>query len=74
VAPVYLASSAVSALIPSPGGIGSLDVVLTAGLVAAGLPVASAVGGLVAYRFLTVWIPVLPGACTLGVLVKRRIV
>lgn len=74
VAPVYLASSAVSALIPSPGGIGSLDVVLTAGLVAAGLPVAAAVGGLVAYRFLTVWIPVVPGACTLGVLVKRRIV
>jgi uncharacterized membrane protein YbhN (UPF0104 family) len=71
---VYLGSSTVSALIPSPGGIGSLDVALAAGLAAAGLPVASAVGGLVAYRFLTVWMPLVPGACTLGVLAKRRII
>jgi uncharacterized membrane protein YbhN (UPF0104 family) len=74
VLPVYLATSALSALVPSPGGVGSLDVALAAGLVTAGLPVASAVAALVAYRCLTVWIPFLPGACTLGVLVKRRIV
>jgi uncharacterized membrane protein YbhN (UPF0104 family) len=74
VLPVYLATSALSALVPSPGGVGSLDVALAAGLVAAGLPVASAVAALVAYRCLTVWIPFLPGACTLGVLMKRHIV
>jgi uncharacterized membrane protein YbhN (UPF0104 family) len=74
VLPVYLATSAISALVPSPGGVGSLDVALAAGLATAGLPVASAVAALVAYRCLTVWIPFLPGACTLGVLMKRRIV
>lgn len=74
VLPVYLGSSAVSALVPSPGGVGSLDVTLTAGLAAAGLPVASAVAGLVAYRFLTVWVPLLPAACTLAVLAKRQII
>jgi uncharacterized membrane protein YbhN (UPF0104 family) len=71
---VYLGSSALSALIPSPGGIGSLDVVLGAALVASGLTVPAAVGGLLAYRFLTVWVPLVPGAWTLGVLVKRRII
>lgn len=74
VLPVYLGASAVSSVIPSPGGAGSLDVALAAALVLAGLPVTAAVGALVAYRFLTVWVPFLPGACTLGVLLKRRIV
>lgn len=73
VLPVYLACSALSALVPSPGGIGSLDVVLTAGLATAGLPVGSAVGAVVAYRFLTVWLPLLPAAGTLAVLIKRRV-
>ncbi|RKS68570.1 uncharacterized membrane protein YbhN (UPF0104 family) [Motilibacter peucedani] len=70
----YLLVSALSAIVPSPGGAGSLDVALVAGLAAAGLSVDSAVAALAAYRFLTVWLPLVPGACVLGVLVRRGVV
>ncbi|WP_190866738.1 lysylphosphatidylglycerol synthase transmembrane domain-containing protein [Actinomadura sp. RB99] len=71
---VYLVVSSVSALVPSPGGIGGLDVVLVAGLVWAGVPSAAALGAVVGYRLITVWLPLLPGACVFAVLLRRRII
>ncbi len=71
---VYLAASALSALVPSPGGVGALDVVLVAGLTGAGLPASTAVAGVVGYRLVTVWLPLLPSALMLLVVVRRRIV
>ncbi|MDL4816241.1 lysylphosphatidylglycerol synthase transmembrane domain-containing protein [Actinomadura opuntiae] len=71
---VYLVVSSVSALVPSPGGIGGLDVVLVAGLAGAGVPSAAALGAVVGYRLITVWLPLLPGACVFAVLLRRRII
>ena len=71
---VYLAASAVSGLVPSPGAIGALDVTLSAGLVAAGAPTPSALAAVLIYRLVTVWGPLVPGACVLGVLVRRKLV
>jgi uncharacterized membrane protein YbhN (UPF0104 family) len=71
---VYLVASTLSGLIPSPGGLGALDVTLTAGLVAGGASAGLAVGAVMAYRLITVWLPLIPGALVLGVLVRRRII
>jgi uncharacterized membrane protein YbhN (UPF0104 family) len=71
---VYLAVSALSALIPSPGGVGALDATLLAGLVTVGVPSALAMAAVLGYRLITVWIPLLPGALALTVLVHRRII
>jgi uncharacterized membrane protein YbhN (UPF0104 family) len=74
VALAYLAASSVAALVPSPGGFGALDVALVAGLVAVGTPSAVALATVLAYRLLTVWVPLLPGACVLAVLIRRGVI
>ena len=74
VALAYLVASSVSALVPSPGGFGALDVALVAGLVAVGTPSATALATVLAYRLLTVWLPLVPGACVLAVLLRRRVI
>jgi uncharacterized membrane protein YbhN (UPF0104 family) len=70
----YLVASAVAALLPSPGGFGALDVTLVGGLVAVGAPATTALATVLAYRLMTVWVPLLPGACMLAVLVRRRVI
>jgi uncharacterized membrane protein YbhN (UPF0104 family) len=74
VALAYLVASSVSAVLPSPGGFGALDVALVAGLVAVGTPSATALATVLAYRLLTVWLPLVPGACVLAVLLRRRVI
>ena len=74
VALAYLVASSVSALVPSPGGFGALDVALVAGLVAVGAPSATALATVLAYRLLTVWVPLVPGACVLAILLRRRVI
>jgi uncharacterized membrane protein YbhN (UPF0104 family) len=70
----YLVASSVSALLPSPGGFGALDIALVGALVAVGAPAAAALATVLAYRLLTVWLPFLPGACVLAVLLHRKVI
>jgi uncharacterized protein (TIRG00374 family) len=70
---VYLVASAVSALVPSPGGFGALDVALVAGMVAVGTPSATAVAVVLGYRLVTVWAPLVPGALVFAFLLRRRL-
>jgi uncharacterized protein (TIRG00374 family) len=70
----YLAATVAVALVPTPGGIGSVEAALIVALVAAGGPVAVATAVVLAYRIITVWIPIIPGALTLGALVRLRVI
>ncbi|MFJ3669434.1 lysylphosphatidylglycerol synthase domain-containing protein [Streptomyces sp. NPDC090106] len=72
VALLYLAASTAAALLPTPGGIGSLDAALALALAAAGAPVTAAASAVLGYRLLTMWLPLLPGLVVLGVLVRRK--
>ncbi|MGW2485907.1 lysylphosphatidylglycerol synthase domain-containing protein [Streptomyces sp. NPDC001606] len=71
VALLYLAASSAAALLPTPGGLGSLDAALAFALTASGTPAAAAASAVLGYRLLTVWLPLLPGLLVLGVLVRR---
>ncbi|GAA1529064.1 lysylphosphatidylglycerol synthase domain-containing protein [Dactylosporangium maewongense] len=71
---LYLVVSTLSAFVPSPGGIGALDVAMLAGLTAIGVSSAVALGAVVGYRLITVWVPLLPSAFVLAVLLRRRII
>jgi uncharacterized membrane protein YbhN (UPF0104 family) len=73
VAVAYLAASVLAA-IPAPGGIGSVDAALVVALVTAGAPVTGATSAVLAYRIITVWLPLLPGALVLGALVRWKVV
>lgn len=70
----YVVVSAICALLPAPGAIGSLDVALVAALIAAGVPSTTALASVLGYRLITAWLPLLPTACVLGVLLRRRII
>jgi uncharacterized membrane protein YbhN (UPF0104 family) len=70
----YLAATAAVALVPTPGGIGSVEAALIVALVAAGGPVAVVTAVVLAYRIITVWLPLLPGALTLGALVRLKVI
>ncbi|MGW1001930.1 lysylphosphatidylglycerol synthase transmembrane domain-containing protein [Streptomyces sp. NPDC002520] len=70
----YLAATVAVALVPTPGGIGSVEAALIIALVAAGGPVAVATAVVLAYRIITVWVPLVPGALTLGALVRLKVI
>lgn len=70
----YLAATVAVALVPTPGGIGSVEAALIVALVAAGGPVAVATAVVLGYRIITVWLPLLPGALTLGALVRMKVI
>ncbi|MFJ6836191.1 YbhN family protein [Streptomyces sp. NPDC091209] len=70
----YLAATIAVAMVPTPGGLGSVEAALIVALVAAGGPVAVATAVVLAYRIITVWLPLLPGALTLGALVRYKVI
>jgi uncharacterized protein (TIRG00374 family) len=61
VAVVFLAGNALGSAAPTPGGVGAVELALTGGLIAAGLPKEVATPAVLFFRLLTFWLPVLPG-------------
>ncbi|MEV7325904.1 lysylphosphatidylglycerol synthase domain-containing protein [Streptomyces sp. NPDC093970] len=67
----YLVASGAAALLPTPGGLGSLDAALALALTAAGAPGPAAVSAVLGYRLLTGWLPLAPGLLVLALLARR---
>ena len=70
----YLVGSAVGSVSPTPGGLGVTEAALVASLTTIGVPAATAVAGVLAFRLLTFWLPMAPGAVVLHQLSERGIV
>ncbi|MFI5683542.1 YbhN family protein [Streptomyces sp. NPDC051636] len=70
----YLAATVAVALVPTPGGLGSVEAALIVALVAVGGPASVATAVVLAYRIITVWVPLVPGAVTLAALVRLKII
>jgi glycosyltransferase 2 family protein len=68
VAAVYLGSSAIGAVAPTPGGVGPFEAAVVTGLSAYGVAGGPAVAAVIAYRLITYWLPVAPGAVLLHLL------
>ena len=58
VAVVYLAGAAIGSAAPTPGGLGAVEVALSTGLAAIGMPSAAAISAVLLYRIATFWLPV----------------
>jgi uncharacterized membrane protein YbhN (UPF0104 family) len=69
----YLAANAAGSAVPTPGGIGSVDAALVLTLTAYGTPTSLATATVIGYRVLTVWLPLLPGALVLTLLVRGKV-
>ncbi len=71
VAVVYLAGAAIGAAMPTPGGLGAVEVALSTGLAAAGMASAAAVSAVLLFRLVTFWLPVPIGWLALQWLQRR---
>jgi uncharacterized protein (TIRG00374 family) len=69
---VYLAGSTLGQAAPTPGGIGAVEAVMTAGLVAVGIDPGIALSSVLLYRLLTFWIPTIPGWFAFQYLTKNN--
>ena len=58
---VYLTGSALGSIVPTPGGLGTVEAALAAGLTATGMAAATAVSAVLLFRLLTFWLPVPTG-------------
>jgi uncharacterized membrane protein YbhN (UPF0104 family) len=58
VAVVYLTGAAIGSVVPTPGGLGAVEIALSTGLTAAGMSSASAVSAVLLFRLATFWLPV----------------
>lgn len=61
VAVVFLTANAVGSAVPSPGGVGAIEVSLSTALTLAGMPAGQALSAVLLFRLVTFWLPVLPG-------------
>lgn len=68
----FLVSNSAGSVVPSPGGVGPVEVALTSGLALAGIPYATALSTTVIYRLLTFWGRVPLGWVALRYLEKTR--
>lgn len=68
---VYLAGSTLGQVAPTPGGIGAVEAVMTAGLIAVGVDASVALSAVLLFRLLTFWIPTVPGWFAFQYLMKR---
>ncbi|MCW6007176.1 flippase-like domain-containing protein [Micromonospora sp. CPCC 205371] len=62
----YFAASAVAALVPSPGSVGGLDLMLGVTLAGVGADAQTAMAAVLGYRLLASWLPLLPSALALA--------
>ena len=69
---VYLGGTAVASLSPTPGNIGAVEMALSAGLTAVGVPSAMAVAAVLVYRLLTFWLPIVPGFVAFRYLQRKQ--
>jgi uncharacterized protein (TIRG00374 family) len=58
---VYLAGAAVATAAPTPGGVGATEAALIAGYTAVGVTGSVAFAAVLLFRFVTFWLPILPG-------------
>ncbi|MFJ8471753.1 flippase-like domain-containing protein [Kitasatospora sp. NPDC094011] len=72
VAVVFLTANAAGSAIPTPGGIGPVEVALIGALTVADVSPAVATPAVFLYRALTFWLPVLPGWIAYNVLQRKQ--
>jgi undecaprenyl-diphosphatase len=71
---VYLGSAAIASLSPTPGGLGAMEAALVAGLTVVGVMPGPAIAGVLAFRLLTYWLPILPGGVAYRALQRNGVV
>jgi uncharacterized protein (TIRG00374 family) len=72
-AAVFLAGNTVGSFAPTPGGLGAIEAVMTAGLTAIGIPAHEAVPSVLLFRVATFWLPIPAGWISYVILERKGI-
>jgi undecaprenyl-diphosphatase len=70
---LYITTSVIGNITPTPGGLGTTEAMLIVGFTKVGLSLAQAVSATLIFRFLTFWLPLLPGGLIFMRLRSRNI-
>lgn len=70
---LYITASIISNFFPTPGGLGATEAFLIFGLKGAGLNTSHAVAATLLFRFITFWLPLLPGIVALRHINKKEV-
>nr|WP_285790550.1 YbhN family protein [Micromonospora sp. NBRC 101691] len=70
---VCVVGEGVASVAPTPGGLGATEAALVSGLLLYGVPLDTALAGVLIYRLATFWLPVPPGYLALRVITHRRL-
>ncbi|MCB0915219.1 MAG: flippase-like domain-containing protein [Actinobacteria bacterium] len=73
IAVVYLAGATLGQAAPTPGGLGAVELALSAGLTAAGVEGGIAVSSVLLFRLLTFWLPTIPGWFSFNWMTKNNL-
>ena len=68
---VFLAGNAVGSATPTPGGLGGVEAVMSAGLTAIGIPAHQAIPAVLIFRLATFWLPI-PAGWVSYLMLQRR--
>jgi undecaprenyl-diphosphatase len=68
VAAAYLAAAAIGAASPTPGGLGAVEAALVSVLIRFNVASGSAIAGVLAFRLVTYWLPLLPATAAIRAL------
>ncbi len=72
IAAAYLASQAIASASPTPGGLGAMEAALVAALNRLGVASGPAIAGVLSFRLVTYWLPILPGVVSLHYLRRKK--
>ena len=70
---VYVLGALATAAVPTPGGLGAAEAALYAGFVSYGVEPSVALSVVLAYRFITYWVPILPGYLSFQYLQRKKL-
>jgi uncharacterized membrane protein YbhN (UPF0104 family) len=70
---VYLGGEALASASPTPGHLGAIEAVLVANLTTMGVETGPAVAGVLIYRLLGFWLPIIPGILALRYLRRQQV-
>ncbi len=73
VSAAYLGGAALASASPTPGNLGAIEAVLVADLISLGVQTGPAVAGVLIYRLLGFWLPIIPGFLALRHLRRQKI-
>jgi len=70
---VYLSGEALASASPTPGNLGAIEAALVANLTNLGVQMEPAVAGVLVYRLLSFWLPIIPGLLALRYLRRQQV-